>query len=128
VRRRGVDDRVHARELAGGRLHDAHRDDVGALVDRPREVGHRDALDLDAATLGEEGPQQRRELGSLETTRAPSGSAAAAKPTMLEVFAPIATRSTGTFTIRAKEARPRSVYSPQPSQLVRPPRQSPSTD
>ena len=46
---------------------------------------------------------------SVETTRKPSGSAAAASPTMLEAFAPVATHSTGTFTIRAKEARALSV-------------------
>ena len=46
---------------------------------------------------------------------------------MLDVFAPIAIQSVGTPTIRAKDARALSVESPQPSQLVRPPRQSAST-
>ncbi len=65
--------------------------------------------------------------GSAETTRAPSGSEAAISPTMLDVFAPIATHSVGTPTSRANEARALSVASPHPSQLVRPPRQSAST-
>ena len=65
--------------------------------------------------------------GSVDTTRAPSGSDAATSPTMLDVFAPIAIHSVGTPTSRAKDARAASVESPQPSQLVRPPRQSAST-
>ncbi len=65
--------------------------------------------------------------GSVETTRAPSGSHAATSPTMLDVFAPTAIHSVGTPTSRANDARALSVESPQPSQLVRPPRQSAST-
>ena len=65
--------------------------------------------------------------GSVETTRAPSGSDAATSPTMLDVFAPIAIQSVGTPTSRAKEARAASVESPPPAPLVRPPRQAAST-
>jgi hypothetical protein len=65
--------------------------------------------------------------GSVETTRAPSGSEAATSPIMLDVLAPIAIHSVGTPTSLANEARAASVKSPHCSQLVRPPRQSSST-
>jgi hypothetical protein len=65
--------------------------------------------------------------GSAEMTRAPSGREAAISPIMLDVFAPMATQSVGTPTSRPNDARALSVASPQTSQLVRPPRQSPST-
>ena len=63
---------------------------------------------------------------SVETTRAPSGSAAATRPAMVDALAPIATHSSGTPHMRANDARASSVDSPQCSQLVRPPRQSAS--
>jgi hypothetical protein len=47
--------------------------------------------------------------GAAETTRAPSGSDAANRPTIVDVFAPVAIHSTGTPTIRANEARALSV-------------------
>ena len=58
----GLDHRVEVGELTGGRLDHAHRDDVGALVDRIGQPGHRHALDLDAALLRQERPQERGEL------------------------------------------------------------------
>ena len=63
---------------------------------------------------------------SVESTREPSGRAAATSPTIVDAFAPIATHPTGTEHIRANERRATSVESPQCSQLVRPARQSPS--
>ena len=47
--------------------------------------------------------------GSVETTRAPSGSEAATSPTMLDVLAPIAIHSVGTPTSRANEVLALSV-------------------
>ena len=60
------------------------------------------------------------------STRAPSGSEAATRPTNSDAVAPTETRSGCTPTIVANAARAPSVASPQCSQLVRPPRQSAS--
>ena len=65
--------------------------------------------------------------GSAETTRAPSGSEDATRPTMVDVLPPTAIQSVGTPTSLANEARALSVNSPQPSKLVRAARQSAST-
>jgi hypothetical protein len=60
------------------------------------------------------------------TARVPAGSEAATSPTRLDTDEPVATCSGCAPTRRANAARARSVVAFQPSQLVRPCRQSSS--